>query len=62
MNRDGEILIVYGSPIGHAVWVIGALTGIEELALTGVGLAASACVLGFTFDRMARGAEAELVS
>lgn len=60
MNRDGEIVIMGGVPIGLAVVGVGLATGIEELTLTGVGLAASACVLGFGFDLLARGDDAEL--
>ena len=45
MNRDSEILINGGVPIGLAVVAVGIVTGIEELTLTGVGLAAAAVAI-----------------
>ena len=45
MNRDSEILINGGVPIGLGVVAVGVATGIEELTLTGVGLAGAAVAI-----------------
>jgi len=46
MLRDSEIVITGGVPIGLVVMVVGLATGIEELTLTGVGIAGAAPAIG----------------
>lgn len=53
MHPDGEFTILGGVPIGLTVVAVGLATGIEELTLTGLGLTASACLIGVGFDRVA---------
>lgn len=50
MNRDGEIVIIGGVPIGFAVTAVGIGTGIEEITLTGVGFAGAAVVIAGMFE------------
>jgi hypothetical protein len=50
MNRDGEIVITGGAPIGFAVMAVGIATGIEEITLTGVGFAGAAVLIAGLFQ------------
>ena len=57
MLRDSEIVITGGVPIGLVVMGVGLATGIEELTLTGIGIAGAAVAIAGLWTWVAPDAE-----